>query len=542
MSNLHYEILTDPGQLQVSGTGKGEESPGTIYIVVSHPGPDPVEFRYLQLKVPHGTGEGDLTEDPSRITPPQIIRNNWRDQNHLESDWDPTTGMYTLRERAPARVIVEKGDSLVLELKDFPVSPKEGLVQLSLAEYSKAGLWKRHYITLSVLKRAPKEPRNFRAEQTLLAATEKVVLRWDGPADLDYQIQGPDKNPQPVQGSGPHWQWTPNPGDEPKRDATYILIATRAGQQPGYFLTTTVHLRTPEFDSVTATNGLRTPQIEGTTHQGRISFTAQGTEILGNTQVQGTVSAVTADVDSVIASVVRGRDGDAGWIRFPSDGITVGHGAGADLGAVTADRIRVNGVNTAWVGDVDGGKGWIDFPQSGVNVHKDGTQSWGDLAADKADLNGVNTKWVQGPTADDGWIEFPAAGLNVFQGGGSRQWGTVAAGTADLTDLFTDRAQVKERLTLQGGLSVEDVLETQDGPPRLIVHGRLDAEDEVHTDQGVEVGGDLAVQGDATVTGKTNANGHLAVRSDDGWIVHTDDGQVSVKGGLRVHGAFRSDS
>ncbi|MEU8928041.1 hypothetical protein AB0D10_45310 [Kitasatospora sp. NPDC048545] len=35
----------------------------------------------------------------------------------------------------------------------------------------------------------------------------------------------------------------------------------------------------------------------------------------------------------------------------------------------------------------------------------------------------------------------------------------------------THRARVRERLTLQGGLTVDNVLETQDGPPRLLVHG-----------------------------------------------------------------------
>ena len=34
MANLHYEILTDPAPLQVSGTGVGEESEGAVYIVI----------------------------------------------------------------------------------------------------------------------------------------------------------------------------------------------------------------------------------------------------------------------------------------------------------------------------------------------------------------------------------------------------------------------------------------------------------------------------------------------------------------------------
>ncbi|MBC3841888.1 hypothetical protein GXW82_21820 [Streptacidiphilus sp. 4-A2] len=183
-----------------------------------------------------------------------------------------------------------------------------------------------------------------------------------------------------------------------------------------------------------------------------------------------------------------------------------------------------------------------------MNVRKDGTREWGTVAAHRADLDGINTKWVQGPTAGDGWIDFPPAGLNVFQGAGDHQWGTVAAGKADLNDLLTRRGQIKERLTLQGGLTVDNVLETQDGPPRLIVHGRLDAEGEVNANRGVVVGGDLStngilrVHGESRFQGKVNANGHLSVRNGGAWILHTNDGQVSIQGDLRVHGAFRSDS
>ncbi|MFK0046113.1 hypothetical protein ACIQU4_18775 [Streptomyces sp. NPDC090741] len=296
-------------------------------------------------------------------------------------------------------------------------------------------------------------------------------------------------------------------------------MATSPGsQQPGSFLTTTVHLRSPEFESVTATTGVHTPWVEGTENRGRITFTTRGAQFQDDAQALGTVAAATADAETVTATWVRGRDSGAGWIRFPSDGIKVGHGAGGDLGTVTADKVSVNGINTQWVGDRDAGKGWIEFPQSGVSVRKDGNREWGTVAADKADLNGINTKWVQGRTAADGWIEFPAAGVNVFQGAGNRQWGTVAADKADLNDLITRRAQVKERLTLQGGLTVDNVLETQDGPPRLIVHGESEFE------------------------GKVNANGHLSVRNDVGWIMHTRDDLVAINGDLRVHGAFRSDS
>ncbi|WP_426361992.1 hypothetical protein [Streptomyces sp. E-08] len=256
------------------------------------------------------------------------------------------------------------------------------------------------------------------------------------------------------------------------------------------------------------------------------------------------------------------------------------------MGTVTADKVGANAVNTTWVGDHDSGKGWIEFPQSGVSVRRNGQREWGTVAADKAGLNGVNTKCVQGRDGGAGWIEFPAAGVNVFQGAGNRQWGTVAAGTADLDDLVTHRAQVKERLTLHGGLTVDDVLETQDGPPRLVVHGRLDAEGEVNAAGKVGVGGDLSVDGDVVVhgdvrplrnldvaglvtacdltvrdklktdherfalvvhgeslfLGKLTANRLLSVRTGDAWVMHVNDDMVAIQGDLRVHGAFRSDS
>ncbi|MFE5945832.1 hypothetical protein [Streptomyces sp. NPDC056480] len=66
--------------------------------------------------------------------------------------------------------------------------------------------------------------------------------------------------------------------------------------------------------------------------------------------------------------------------------------------------------------------------------------------------------------------------------------------------------------------------------------------------RGVVVAGDLStegilrVHGESRFRGKVNADGHLSVRNEDAWIMHTDDGQISVQGDLRVHGAFRSDS
>ncbi|MFF4433669.1 hypothetical protein ACFYZ4_31505 [Streptomyces sp. NPDC001513] len=503
MASLHYEILTDPAPLQVPVAG--EERQGSVYIVVSNPTMDEVIWYSIEVRVPCGQADGDLTAHPKTITA-RVEQNTATKQGEEPIvAWDDNTGVLTVTAR-PNTLFQEAG-SMALVLDGFPVSSASGLVLLRVTERAANGAFVRKTpVTLSLLKQLPKVPRNFRARRTLVAGGQDVVLQWDGPDTLTYQIQGPDGPPEtvaPTQGAT-GWQWSPAAGQEPKRDATYTLIATSpGGQQPGYFLATTVHLRSPEFESVTATSGVHSPWVEGTTDKGRIVFTPQGAQIRDAASGLGTLSGAKADVETVTAARVRGRESDAGWIAFPSDGIRVGRGGGSDLGTVTADKISVNG---------------------------------------------INTQWVQGRTAADGWIEFPASGMNVFQGSGSRQWGTVAADKADLNDVVTHRAQVKERLTLQGGLSVDNVLETQDGPPRLIVHGRLDAEGEVKAEHTVTVNGDLTtlgmlrVQGESRLQGKVNAGAHLSVRNAGDWIMHTNDGKVAINGDLRVHGAFRSDS
>ncbi|MGW6879642.1 hypothetical protein ACWGEU_05170 [Streptomyces goshikiensis] len=540
MAALSYEILTDPVPLQTSGSDDAQTSvAGTVYIVVSNPTTDWVPWYQIEVVLPCGKEAGDLTDRPDMIKTgiePYAVRFG----DVPKDEWD--AGTRTLMVSAALGGLFTPGDSMVLSLDGFPVSDKEGLVRLTVNEISGGdpgdGV-RTHPLTLSLLKRAPKAPRNFRPEEALVDGGENVVLVWDGPDTLTYTIEGPDGLSVPVpQRSGPDWRWSPGPDDAPLRDATYTLVATSPdGRQPGYFLTTTVAVRRPEFEAVTATQGLFAPRIEGTTDKGVIVLTEDGVEVLAADGEPGLVSAGKADVEGVTTRWVRGRDAAAGWIEFPAAGLNVFRG--------------------------------------------EGDRKWGTVAADKADLNGINTAWVQGRDAAAGWIEFPAAGVNVFRGEGDRQWGTVAADKADLNDLVTDRARVKDRLTLDGGLTVTDVLETQSGPSRLIVHGRLDAEGELSAAQNASIGGELSVNGelrasqsaeiagavvasDLTVRGKlrtnheqfklivegeslfreqANANGGLAVRNEHaGWLVHAKGEQVSIQGDLRVHGAFRSDS
>ncbi|MFE3993548.1 hypothetical protein ACFXPW_17950 [Streptomyces goshikiensis] len=540
MAALSYEILTDPVPLQTSGPDDAQTSvAGTVYIVVSNPTTDWVPWYQIEVVLPCGKEAGDLTDRPDTIKTgiePYAVRFG----DVPKDEWDASTRTFTVS--AALGGLFTPGDSMVLSLDGFPVSDKEGLVRLTVNEISggdPGNAVRTHPLTLSLLKRAPKTPRNFRPEESLVDGGENVVLVWDGPDTLTYTIEGPDGLSVPVpQRSGPDWRWSPGPDDAPLRDATYTLVATSPdGRQPGLFLTTTVAVRRPEFEAVTATQGLFAPRIEGTTDKGVIVLTEHGVEILAADGEPGLVSAGKADVEGVTTRWVRGRDAAAGWIEFPAAGLNVFRG--------------------------------------------EGDRKWGTVAADKADLNGINTAWVQGRDAAAGWIEFPAAGLNVFRGEGDRHWGTVAADKADLNDLVTDRARVKDRLTLDGGLTVTDVLETQSGPSRLIVHGRLDAEGELSTAQNASIGGELSVNGelraagsaevagtvvasDLTVRGKlrtnheqfklivegeslfreqANANGGLAVRNEHaGWLVHAKGEQVSIQGDLRVHGAFRSDS
>ncbi|MFJ5025835.1 hypothetical protein [Streptomyces goshikiensis] len=540
MAALSYEILTDPVPLQTSGSDDAQTSvAGTVYIVVSNPTTDWVPWYQIEVVLPCGKEAGDLTDRPDMIKTgiePYAVRFG----DVPKDEWDAGTRTFTVS--AALGGLFTPGDSMVLSLDGFPVSDKEGLVRLMVNEISGGdpgdGV-RTHPLTLSLLKRAPKTPRNFRPEEALVDGGENVVLVWDGPDTLTYTIEGPDGLSVPVpQRSGPDWRWSPGPDDAPLRDATYTLVATSPdGRQPGCFLTTTVAVRRPEFEAVTATQGLFAPRIEGTTDKGVIVLTEDGVEVLAADGEPGLVSAGKADVEGVTTRWVRGRDAAAGWIEFPAAGLNVFRG--------------------------------------------EGDRKWGTVAADKADLNGINTAWVQGRDAAAGWIEFPAAGVNVFRGEGDRQWGTVAADKADLNDLVTDRARVKDRLTLDGGLTVTDVLETQSGPSRLIVHGRLDAEGELSAAQNASIGGELSVNGelrasqsaeiagtvvasDLTVRGKlrtnheqfklivegeslfreqANANGGLAVRNEHaGWLVHAKGEQVSIQGDLRVHGAFRSDS
>ncbi|MFB6892465.1 hypothetical protein ACFCX4_24500 [Kitasatospora sp. NPDC056327] len=586
---LHYEIVTDPTSIQASSDGA--PSVGTVYVIASNTHQAVVEWEYIDLEIPVGTGPEHLTNDPAAITASLSKTDSrpWRDVPTLA--WNAGLGLFRAESSSGFAVNLRAREAVILKLENVPVSRGEGLVALRIHERAGGGDSRRatlgtHYTTvLGLVKQRPRVPANFRADLALLDtdAGDALVLRWDGPDNLDYWIRDPEGNDVhhvaasggPAVAQASH-SWSTA---APKRGTTYTLVAGTPGigqPEAGYFLTTTVHALVPEFGS-----GTRSPWIEGTTTPGRVTFTTAGAEVQEQGGAPGTLTADTADVNTVRTLLARGRNDADGWIEFADGGVNVFHGTGRDPGALTAGAADLTSVRTGLVRGRNDADGWIEFADGGVNVFHGTGRDWGVVRADKADVNGIHTKWVQGADGSAGWIEFPANGINVFQGAGSRQWGTVAADRADLNDLVTARAQVKERLTVQGGLTVGDVLETQDGPARLIVHGLLEVEEELRADRKVVVGGDLSANGDLTVHGdvrplrnlevggavtasdltvrnklttqdgqftlavhgesvfhgKVNANQHLSVRNESsGWVLHTSDELVSIRTGLRVAG------
>jgi hypothetical protein len=97
-----------------------------------------------------------------------------------------------------------------------------------------------------------------------------------------------------------------SPGSVPRRGTTYTLMAGTGPGQPqgqGYFLTTTVHARIPEFES-----GTRTPWAGGTTKKGHVTFSTAGVEVRDENGAWGTVSADKADLNDLVTKRAEVKD------------------------------------------------------------------------------------------------------------------------------------------------------------------------------------------------------------------------------------------
>ncbi|WP_163548385.1 hypothetical protein [Candidatus Frankia nodulisporulans] len=391
-SLLTYTLITDPVPLVTSPVGGSTPSVGAVHVLATNTQTRAVKWRTIDVHVPVGTGAGDLTTSPGSV------------QARIENaagatfGWQSTAQAFRASASPTATALtVAPGASIVLVLKDIPVSTAEGVVALTIQEEAAHGTAQpsRRTSVLGLLKKAPRRlpipdlPRDFRPEQSLVAKGSDVVLRWEGRADLTYTIVGPDGTPRPASGG----RWAPPTADAPQRDATYTLVATDGTRS--YSLTTTVHLRTPTFDAVTVT---------------------------GDVTVGGAVAA-TGGVDT---PVVRGSaDGKKSSITFVDTGVNLNNNNNGGWGSLHADKADVTSVNAQWVQGRATTDGYITFPEDGVNVST-GAKKWGVVHADKADLNGVNTKWVQGRNTTDGWVDFPPHGVCVWANG-KHERGTVNA-------------------------------------------------------------------------------------------------------------------
>ncbi|MDT0448584.1 hypothetical protein [Streptomyces hesseae] len=388
-SLLNYAVITDPTSLQASQPGA--PSVGTVYVIVSNTHQSNVRWEFIDVEIPVGSGPNDLTGNPTAISARIDMNYTVVGQNPVFG-WDSTLGRFRAHDPSGGRLTLPAEESLVLVLEDIPVSSAEGLVCLQIRERSGGGdsnipIRKADFITtLGLVKQAPKVPCNFRPEKNSLVDVDaggNVVLRWEGPDNLDYWIRDPEGNEVLAQSAaqGPRvvrQSYTWSPASAPKRGATYTLIAGTVGagqQQQGYFLTTTVHARVPEFDS-----GTRTPWVEGTPNKSRVTFTAAGVEIRNGTGGWGTVAADAVDVDRVNTGSVHGRNSDDGWIDFPKAGVQVRDGQN-DLGILTAGKADVDDL-LAGQGQVkghlvvdggmkvsDGGERTLEASDNGVLVH-----------------------------------------------------------------------------------------------------------------------------------------------------------------------------
>ncbi|MFJ8435303.1 hypothetical protein ACIQ9P_28805, partial [Kitasatospora sp. NPDC094019] len=435
-SLLHYEIVADPTSLQTSLPD--EPSVGTVYLIVSNTHQSAVEWDYIDVVLPLLAQSSNLTDTPTAVTASitRTYNNPWDDA--LEFAWDAANDCFRARlsrAQPPTRpfALLDAHGALVLKLENIPVAEGAGLSLLEIRERSGGGdanlaMRQDHYTThLGLAKQSPRVPRSFRAEHSLVNgdATEPLVLRWDGPSDLDYAILdgvGTELHRESAVAGVPathrDFSWST---DGLRRGTTFTLVARPQGgaQQRGYFLTATAHARIPEFES-----GTRTPWVEGTPNKSLITFTADGVEVRDAKRDLGTVTAEKAVLDNVTTRVVQGRTNNAGWLTFPDSGVNLYHGPNSDLGVLTAARADVEGVNTTWAGSRDAGKGWLDFTRPGATLHKDGNQDLGALTAEKVDVTGINTTWVGDRDAGKGWIGFPQDGIDIRKDGG-QSWGTV---------------------------------------------------------------------------------------------------------------------
>ncbi|MEV4383542.1 hypothetical protein [Streptosporangium sp. NPDC049644] len=417
MTALTYTILTDPTSLEASVDGR-LPSTGTVYLMVTNTR-QTVPWLRIEVKVPVGDGAGHLTRDISTIKP----RGEYTDtQSGPQAATQPVivqpqgTDVFQVTTQSGRLEGFAPGDYMLLTLENVAVAPTAGVAVLTVTETTKTSRgWQTSHAAVPVVKAAPKEipaPRDFRPDKAMLDAGENLTLSWDGSNDFSYEIRFPGGHAVIAPGTR---TWAP--ADAPKRATTYILVATDPTTQKQHFLTTTVQVRYPVLETLTATSGIDTPWVQGTANKGRVTFTGTGAEIFSNSGGQGTVHADRADLNGVNAEWVQGRSADDGWISFPKEGLNVRKGAGQAWGTVFADKVDVNDVITNQVHGSGEGKGYIQFldQDKGVRI-----------------FGGVSAGWIRGLNDDEAWIRFNEKGIWVLKNqNGKRESANVSCATVN---------------------------------------------------------------------------------------------------------------
>ncbi|GGT34247.1 hypothetical protein ACFFV7_38750 [Nonomuraea spiralis] len=395
LTMLTYTLLTDPAPLEASQAGRSL-SKGKVYLVVTNNHKN-VDWLRIEVTVPAGNGDGDLTPNIGEIMPkgtyththlndkvlsPRIVRpvtfQRWQDTNTFRATPPDGAGNFS------------PGDYMVLALENITVAEAAGLAVLLVEEIRPTGMgFESSFASVPLMKAAPKEipaPRDFRPDKAMLDVGDPLTLSWEGSADFDYKIRFPGGD-VPIPPGARTW----SPDAAPKRATTYTLVAvSRTTPQQEHFLTTTVQVRHPALETLTATTGIDTPWVQGTTDatKGRVTFTDAGVAIFDKSAGQGTV---------------------------------------------TAGRASVRGVNTEWVQGRSAGDGWITFPVEGLKVHRKDDSHLTHLDVGYATHDIVKTRIVRGLNDDDGWISFRAEGLNIRRGRGTER-GTLFAANTELKE------------------------------------------------------------------------------------------------------------
>ncbi len=391
---LTYTLITDPAPLEASAAGR--PSTGTVYLVITNTGQAAAYWSTIEVEVPVGNGAGHLTPNINKIKPKGEYgtRSGTRSSVNVQPQ-----GSNAFQATAPGgRTPFGPGDHMVLTLENVTVAPKPGLAVLQVTENAsrtKSGRLSNSFAAVALVKTAPKElpaPHSFLADNAVVDAGTKVTLSWEGSDDFTYEILFPGgrKPVSKVKHTGAHGPYSLvlDAADAPKRDTTYTLIASSGTQR--HTLTTTVQVRNPILETLTAINGVTTPWVQGVTKgDGAFTFSQGAMHVRREfaSQEGGALYAGEATVDGVATGYVKGRNSGEGDITFTQGGVKVWRARESnDPGTLHAGEATVSGVATGMV------------------------------SADRITANRVNTDRVQGKGVRDGWITFPYGGIQVSCG------------------------------------------------------------------------------------------------------------------------------